>query len=505
MKQNKLYLLGFLTVALSLGTLSSCEVVDQKPLSDLTKEQFYKTRADASAVLNSCYDAMQDLVEDFFVYGEGRGDLVMDSWGMNCCGRNGSDNLRLWQQTLTPDNYFTGWTRWYQLINRTNNVITYVPGIPDVSYTAVLKGESIGQAQYIRALSYFYLLRNFGDVPLVLEPSESSDQNFQVSRTPVAEVLAQIEKDLVAARTGLRAYNPGSNNRVLVTVGAVNALLTEVYLWQNKYQEAYDASVAVTGSPVPYSLIPTDPTNTRPNLKTSDFTKIFWTKSNSEIIFSLAFDAAQTETQRLQNMTDFARGGSYQYQPSLKARSLWISENDFVRGDGASYRGGATGDARIWKWIGVDYSTPIPNAQASDRNWIIHRLADVLLLRAEAANRLGRKQEAVDLINQIRARVGLATTPVTAASSTEEIEDAVLRERALELAYEGKRWFDLVRVGRRRSDFLVDNVASALPPTQTFREADVRKVLTDSRSWVLPLNRFELLGNPKLVQNEYYK
>ncbi len=487
--------------------LLGCDVVNQDPLSDLTQEQFFQTRTDAQAVLFATYDATQALVEEMFVYGEGRGDLVMDSWGMNCCGRNGQDNLRLWQQIVTPDNGFTSWTNWYQLINRANTVIKYVPGIADPAFLAVNRDEITGQAQYLRALAYFYLVRNFGDVPLVTEPSESSEQDFAVPRTPAAGVLAQIETDLSVAATKLKTFNGGANNRTTVTYGAVNALLTEVYLWQDKFQAALDASLEVQKSPVVYALMPVDPNNTRANGgKTSDFTKIFWQKNNSEIIFALAFDASRQETQPLQRMTDFARGGSYQYQPSLKARNLWAGEADNVRGDGASYRGGLTGDARIWKWIGVDAGTQLPNSQASDRDWILHRLADVLLLRAEALNRLDRKQEAIDLVNQLRARVGLPATPVSAASTTEDIEDAILKERALELAYEGKRWFDLVRVGKRRKNVLVSNVAAVVDGTSSaFRKDQITGVLNDPRSWVLPINRNELLSNTQLEQNEYYR
>lgn len=474
-------------------TVSSCNVLDQEPYSELTKDNFFKTGADASAALNATYDALQGLVEDMFVFGEGRSDLVRDSWGMGCCGRNGQDNLKLWQQVVTPDNGYTSWTPWYNLINRANTVIKNVPGITDVTFLQRNKDETVGQALYLRALAYAYLVRTFGAVPLVTEPSETSSQDYNVTKSTEAEILAQIEADLLEARTKLATYNPGdARNRA--NRAAVNSLLTEMYLWQNKYTEAYEASVAATTTP-PAALA---------LLGTADWTRIFWGKSNNEIIFAVNFNFGQQETNPLQRLTHWSPGdgGSYIYQPSNKAKQAWIDEADVTRGNGASYQGSLTGDARIWKWIGTSPTANIPAFQ-SDRDWIIHRLADVLLLRAEALNRLDRKQEAIDLVNQVRTRAGIASTPVTASSTTEQIEDAILKERQLELAFEGKRWFDLVRAGRRsRPSLVVDQV---LPVVPTSRQADVRNVLTNPGSWFLPVNRNELISNPALEQADYYK
>jgi hypothetical protein len=336
-------------------------------------------------------------------------------------------------------------------------------------------------------------VRTFKDVPLITEPSETSSQDYNVSKSTEAEVLAQIRTDLTDAVKMLAAYNPG-NVRNRANRAAAGALLTEMLLWENKYQEAHDASVAVLTAPLfGVSLLPT-----------VDWTRNFWGKNANEIIFSLSFNFGNQETNALQRLTHWSPGGggSYIYQPSLKAKSGWVDEADVVRGEGASFRGSLTGDARIWKWIGASPTAEIPGFQ-SDRDWVIHRVADVLLNRAEALNRLGRKQEAIEIVNQVRARAGIATTPVTAANSTEEIEDAILKERQLELAYEGKRWFDLVRISRRnRPNVVLDNVLAITPES---RRTDVKNVLSNPGSWFLPVNRNELISNPSLEQAEYYQ
>ncbi len=156
----------------------------------------------------------------------------------------------------------------------------------------------------------------------------------------------------------------------------------------------------------------------------------------------------------------------------------------------------------------------------SDGNFIVSRLSDVILMRAEALNRLGQKQPAITLLNQIRTRAGLpgANIPgsnqvLTSSATMEEIEDAILHERRLELAFEGHRWFDLVRIARNgRPEVLHERImASDMYEKDHGQFGSIDKnvpgvhVIQDPMSWYMPIHRQELQENRNLVQNSFYK
>jgi hypothetical protein len=143
---------------------------------------------------------------------------------------------------------------------------------------------------------------------------------------------------------------------------------------------------------------------------------------------------------------------------------------------------------------------------AEDANFIIYRLADVMLMRAEALSHLedADKTEAVELVNAVRARANLPIYDINLISTdTNSLVDIILLERSLELAMEGKRWYDLVRIGLNgRPELLVDKiVASRLVSERALAKARV----ADPRSWFLPIHINELAANPNLAQNPFYK
>jgi hypothetical protein len=138
-------------------------------------------------------------------------------------------------------------------------------------------------------------------------------------------------------------------------------------------------------------------------------------------------------------------------------------------------------------------------------NWIVYRYADVLLMKAEALSQLGRYNEALEIINDdIRYRAGMPS--ISIPNTTTSFEDAILDERARELAFEGKRWFDLLRMGRRnnfaRSDKLVEMIIQNVPSTQ---KRILGSKLTNPQGWYMPIHKDELERNVNLVQNPYYR
>ena len=144
----------------------------------------------------------------------------------------------------------------------------------------------------------------------------------------------------------------------------------------------------------------------------------------------------------------------------------------------------------IWKFLGKGVSDE--DASKSNQNIVLIRLADIMLLRAEALNQIGgaaNKQEALNLLNTIRTRAGLQAFASEADATTMygSLELAILHERSIELCFEGHRWFDLVRTGR---------VITTMNPLNG---------LSDERNLVWPINISILNKNPNMEQNEYYK
>ena len=508
-------------VSLGLLMIGSCNVIDHEPISALSQSTFFGTKSDANAALMGAYDGMQQLVEDMFIYGEVRSDNVKGTYG----SRGGAPDLHLfYNQTITPDNSYTRWTEFYSAINRVNGVIALVPDIvaKDPEFTQLEANNIVGEALYLRALTYFYLARIWGDVPLVLEPSLSGSADFQVPKSTHQEILEQVISDLNLALDNQylpQTYPNAIQAKGRVTVAAAQALLASVHLWLGNYQDAADNAKKVMDNNR-YTLVPGE----------LWYTIFAGDQNSSESIFEFQFNLAQQETNRLFWATNGLAGGAYVTSPSQETLTLWANEGDLVRGAGRSYRDSFYPKIFKYEMIVPDDRDVYPAVDLvpireslgneSDGNFIVSRLPDVILMRAEALNRLGQKQDAINLVNSIRARVGLPTANIvgsndklTASSSMEEIEDAIMHERRLELAFEGHRWFDLMRVALHgRPQYLIDRVMTSdriEKESGKFGAIDKDipgpEVIQDPMSWYLPIHRQEIQENRNLTQNPYYQ
>jgi hypothetical protein len=474
--KNK-WLLKSFSFCLALTLLGGCKkYLDQKPENSLTRDEFFKTEADANTAIMGVYDALQASVSQFLKWGEHRGDLVS------------FDTDPVYLHSIDNQNAISNWSSVYNLIGRANIVIEKVPDIPglDKRFTEQESKAVIGEALFLRALSYFYLVRAFKEVPLVLEAPSSDAVDFLVPKSSADSILNQIEADLVTAEKDLPVeYGRNIETRGRATKGAANALLTDVYLWRKKYAEAAAASKKVLDNTALYQLVPGD-----------QWFTMFSTKNSTESIFEVQFDVALSETsQSLQS------AGSGLVNTSLY--NLFNQDQDLVRGLNRTYT--ESGSRSFWKYTGLTTDN-VPRGSA-DPDFIVYRLADVMLMRAEALAHLGlaEKAEAANLINAIRDRAGLpAYDPLNENSEVSDFIFAILRERAMELAMEGKRWFDLVRIATNENnpDILISRVVAS---RLVANRAQVRSRIIDPRSWYLPILKDELAKNPNLIQNPYYQ
>jgi hypothetical protein len=521
--QRKLFLIGFFIAAL---TATSCnKALDPDPKDVILDNEFLKDYWDADFMLRGAYQALQPIVEYKFIQGELRADWVKPGPGAD------KDMLELANHQVTENNRYTNWKVYYDLVNRANYVIENVPRVPlDANFFSEFeKNMFVGEARFLRSWAYFNLVMNFDSVPLVLKAVDDISKVPYLSATKQNVILDTIEADL------LKAYELTNNGiinvpntfdigkrpseetyRLRATKRTVCALQAEVYLWRDKYNEAVAVCNNYTnvggGSP-----------------GASIWFNQFWGISNANLfngeMFFVPFDYLGRQVNPLMKFTsnDPASGGQYMVAPSDTAIKTYnpnwpnsISTNNAIdeinRGFGRSYAGSAPYYNRInsspviWKFIGMGTVTPgtanvTPNVRKpyqSDARFHIYRFADVQLLWAEALNRAGDKTNAIARINSVRGAggTGMPAPTVTVNSSTEQIEDYILRERGLELGFEGRRWYDLMRIARRRGpQYLIDRVKKRIPVSE---HARIEAKLSNPKNWYLPYNAEEKRLNPNL-------
>lgn len=520
--QRRVVLAGF--AILALAATSCKKMLDADPKDVILDNEFLKNYWDAEFMLRGAYQAFQPIVEYKFIQGELRADWVKPGPGAD------NDMLELFNHQVTDNNRYTNWKAYYDLVNRANYVIENIPRVPlDANFFSEYERNMyIGEGRFLRSWAYFNLVMNFDSVPLVLKAVDDITKVPYLRATPQSVILDTIEADLQ------KAYDAASNGiinvpntfdigkrpseetyRLRATKRTVATLQAEVYLWRNKYNEA----VAACNN---YS-------NTGGGSPGGTWFNQFWGISNANLfigeMFFIPFDYLGRQVNPLMTITsnDPASGGQYMVAPSDTAvktyNPAWpnsIGTNNAIdeinRGFGRSYAGSAPYYNRInsspviWKYIGTGTVAPgianvVPNVRKpyqSDARFHIYRFADAQLLWAEALNRAGDKSNAIARINSVRSAsgTGMPNATVTVNSTTEEIEDYILRERGLELGFEGDRWYDLMRIARRRgTQYLIDRIKKRAPVSQ---HAYLQSRLSNPKNWYLPYNAEEKRLNPNL-------
>ena len=469
-----------LAASLLLLTFASCKkFLNQVPENSLTSDAFFKTEADANAAIMGVYDALQGCADEFITWGEFRADLVSPL--------SSNDVTYSYYQLFDNTRIASVWSQPYNLIGRANIVIEKVPGIPalDNRFTPEESNAIVGEALFLRALAYFYLVRTFKDVPLVLAPPSNDAVNFLVPKAGADSILDQIEADLATAEKDIPVqYAKPAETKGRVTKGAVNALQADVYLWRKQYAAAAAAAKKVIDNKM-YVMVRGD-----------NWFNIFAQKNSTESILEIQYDYQLSETNSLRGYS-----GSFIVNPVLF--SYFDSEKDVLRGLNRTYR--EAGSRTFWKYTGL--TTDNIERPTNDPNFILYRLPDVMLLRAEALAHLGpaEKEDAAELLNAVRSRVGLDKYDFLDGNAPLDLFiELILKERAMELSMEGKRWFDLVRIATNENnpDILISRVVAGRTVAE---RAQIRARIIDPRGWYLPISRDELNKNPNLEQNPYYR
>lgn len=474
-------LINIFSLILLLIFSASCEDnLEEVPLSFFEESNSFNSVADATSALNGVYDRLKG------VYGMNMINLA-DLNGDQAEVRedNGSGNeihKNLFNSgTGVFDSFFTNS---YILIDRANRVIT---NVPKIAMDTKLRDQIVGEAKFLRALTYFNLVRAFGDVPLVTVVSNDV-VNVQIPRDPTEKVYQQIVLDLQDAEKALPVKFTADTEIGRATVGAAKSILAKVYLTRKDWANAAAKAKEVIDSKT-YSLV-------------ADYRDLFLPEKENGIehIFSVQYSCILPKygSPMAVNFAIYfsypinLTGGSYQAVPDYV--------NSYVKGD---YRkdvtiitekkiaNGTVVASRTGPHVDKYWDPLACGAESARNNFLVIRYADVLLMYAEAVNEAGSPTaEAYAAINLVksRARKGSTTTelPDLKDLSQSEFREAVFQERGWELCFEGHRRWDLLRTGK-----YIDYMKKI-------------GIVAELKHLLFPIPVQEIDVNPALVQNTGY-
>ena len=497
---QKIKYLMLLLFAVMLTT--SCnQWLDLKPQDGIIRQNFWKTKEDVKSAVIGCYASLLGpMAQTLFIWGEIRGDMVASTI------RTSSEQMDIMNGNISSSNSITSWRVIYKTINYCNTVIDFAPDVLASDKTLAVKDLNayLAEAHALRGLMYFYLLRTFGEVPLQIKSTSSDTQLEQLVKSSQVDVFNQIVNDLTFAEANaVTTYNNRDYDKGRITKFTVNAIQADVYLWMEKYTECIAACTKVIGSGQFGLIAGRNPDGT---VNSQWFNTVFYNGNSNESIFEFQFDSQQVNPfySFLISSTKQFIGSSF-VMDEMYTVDLMDDTNKDIRGDLASIRGS---DGLIWKFAGANNTGSVRTATSSYAHWFVYRYADILLMKAEALAWTGKGQEALDLVKVIRERANAlsATERSPDPISSVEVSDYIMDERAREFAFEGKRWYDILRNAKRNKyahiQFLIDIVTKSAPPN---RQQYILNKYKDVRSHYLPINLYELQTDKNLVQNPFYQ
>lgn len=551
---NKIKRFGVCSLLLPLSSLlflSSCsDFLEVLPMNEVVLENYWTEKKDVTSVVNGCYEALEasDVITRMGVWGELRSDNII-------AGANVSNEFNeLLKENILQTNELCKWAKFYDIINRCNTVIHYAPKVQalDPNYTEAELRANIAEVSAIRALSYFYLIRTFRDVPFTTVPSIDDSQNYILPATPFEDVLDSLITNLESIKDdAVRRYylddSPNAyQNSSRITRNFIYTLLADLYLWKGdwdntikycdkvldykrqQYQEMLDREGNISDidlfGDIPLILEKPAGTNNSGHV----YNEIFGTGNSFESIFELYFTASQSVKNSWVNSY---YGNNNNVLGNLGVPDLLMDQ--VPQGSNSIFR---AKDCRAYESIEpsnssyaiskytrteVSFSTQTVKTyndvklQASrraqsDANWIIYRMSDIILMKAEAEIERGPEHytEAFTLINTLNKRAHNVTRSALSSdtlklesynASRSDMVELLLAERQREFLFEGKRWYDLVRFSRREGN--TTRLSShAIEKYKTGKNV-VKIKLSDPNYIYFPYAKSELKVNPLLKQN----
>ena len=477
----KKYLKDVMLISL-LFVLVSCEKwLDLEPENDLIRQEFWQTKDDVDAVLAAMYDAFRETSLESLIWGELRADMIQ------LTGNDFADYARIARSDISPTNGAVKWGEYYFAINLANTLMEYSGDVlgKDAEFTEQIKLSYDAEAIFIRALTYYYLVRVWKDVPLVLEASTSDTVNFYVPKSTEYEVLDFIVNDLKQAES--IAYDRQNQNDPVIFRGRANlysiqTLIADIYLWLEQYDQCLEYCEKVIGTGI-YSLV-----------NEENWFSLYYPGNSQESIFEVQYnDSYDGEENPMYEKflplsgvgaaypTTIAIGMFDNTDVRLCARNPW---NKYLR-------------KSLTSFINRDNSE-------RDANFIFYRYTDILLMKSECLAETGKLKEAYQLLNEVVNRAGVSSVDIT--ESIDQYRESLLNERAKEYAMEGRRWFDVLRFARR-NNFADKNKITNIILSKFSNPNDLERLkarIKDTMFYYLPIPQKDMDVNKELVQNPFY-
>jgi starch-binding outer membrane protein, SusD/RagB family len=344
------------------------------------------------------------------------------------------------------------WSSIFKTVNIANNIIDKVAVVNDVTLDQTERNKLRGEAFFIRAVSYFDLVRLWGNVPLVANATETPEDAKGIKNSSPSQVYLFIEKDLDSAETLLSAtVNRNRANRY-----SAKALKARLYLYQKNWVKAEDYATQVINDSADFKL-------------TKPYSQFYAAKNSSESIFEVDYT--------INNKNSYA--SNWFQNPTSGGKKEFLPTDEFIALVKDANIGGSR-SALIFTTGGITYGNMnFHIATGEDQSYIL-RLAELYLIRSEARAQQNKVDEGLKDLNVIRNRANVPS--ITNVTTTDELVDKILLERRIELAYESQRWFDLIRTGKAQQVLGI----------------------TDANKLLLPIPRQEILINSNLTQNPGY-
>ena len=523
-KINKLFCCGLACCAISAALTSCNDFLTIYPTDKTVGTDFWKTKADVEGMVDGAYKSMTDysVQERAIIWGAFRSDeLVKRSDYSN----QTLDNISA--VNLLPTNGYNSWAGFYNVINRCNIVLKHAPEVmaEDPEFTEGDYQVTRAQMLALRSLCYFYLVRTFRDVPYTNESYEDDSQTLVLEQSSPAVVLQHCLDDLLEAEKYIMksgAYGRGDwRNKGYITRDAVDAIIADIYLWRaamthsaSDYQQCIDyVDKVIDAKDSYYNLYHQD------NVSVSDGDKyhldnilnhisdLFSSSGNSnESILEWQYGASTNYNEALENLYhQEGNKDSHRTVGMVCASQMFNAPAENANTSQAKKLFFSKNDYRFWNYVydanneeseqlnirkivdasGTIYATTnTAGAQKSSsgtayenfkRNWIVYRLTDLMLMKAEAlVETAGENSEMMEqaftLVQTVNKRAMLKTARDTLKfdefKTKEDMELLVLAERERELCFEGKRWWDLMRYCYRHMDGV-----------------DINSRLADQNSW----------------------
>ncbi len=520
------YIAGLLFLAASISSCSD-EWIETRPKDLVTFEDFWQTHDQLKAAIAGCYMSMANddrygsgqpfhgVVGKMIQWGEIRGDNVVPTTSAM------DEEVKMATCNIIPENKVCSWNDLYTVINNCNTVLDNADLVLENDQTLTEADVNVYKAEAlaIRSLMYFYLVRTYKEVPLVLVSSKTSTQNYDIAKSSEEQIIQQIIDDLILAKSmSVNSYDNNSNkyfyDKGRFTKAAITTLLADVYLWAGRYAECVAACNEVLHTKSIKLVIPSL------FYGGSEWLDMFWLGNSNESIFEIQYgNSLEGKTNNMLYQCYGSISATEHFRAPVDP-TTW-SLNTLFKKEGAvsdidydlkdirhylSYNSTSSGLASA-------LITKFPYSTGLSANWIVYRLAEVYFMKAEALlyqDYQQNKNEIVHLINTIYMRAHPEVLPADTVyvaskyTTQQELVDLLLKEKQKEFLFEGKRWYDLLRASRREAkpmrifnEYVVRNI------NYNYRELAVSKLYNEWARY-LPVPYNDMKVNPLLVQNPFY-